>query len=137
MPLRGRKYTITEGGVRGVGLVNSPLIAPTFRGASTDQLVQVTDWYFTLASAAIQGPGGSMSDLPESRAAHDFLFHDQPAFEEGDGRDQWAWLASGDDSKHNRTWMLHTIAPDLDGNGRAQGSLMNGTLKIVTGELAT
>jgi hypothetical protein len=95
----------------------------------------VTDWYFTLATAAIQGAGGSMADLPESQAAHNLLYHDQPAFEEGDGRDQWAWLSSGDESLHNRTWMMHTIAPDLDNNGRPQGAIMNGTMKLITGEL--
>lgn len=49
-PLRGVKNTLWEGGVRGAGLIFSPLIARPFRVAS--QLMHVSDWLPTLYSAA-------------------------------------------------------------------------------------
>jgi len=51
----------------------------------------------------------------------------------GDGRDQWSWLSTGDAREHNRTWIIHTIAPDLDPHGNPQGAILNGTMKLVTG----
>lgn len=136
LPPRRRKYTITEGGVRGVGLVWGAGLAPSLAGQSTDRLIHVTDWYFTLATAAAVGIGGSEADSPETARVMASLLEDQPPFAEGDGRDQWAWLSSGDDALHNRTWAIHTIAPNLDADGRPQGAIMNGTWKLVTGERA-
>lgn len=49
-PLRGVKNTLWEGGVRGAGLIFSPLISKPFRVAS--QLMHVTDWLPTLYAAA-------------------------------------------------------------------------------------
>lgn len=49
-PLRGVKNTLWEGGVRGAGLVFSPLISKPIRAAN--QLMHITDWLPTLYSAA-------------------------------------------------------------------------------------
>jgi arylsulfatase A-like enzyme len=51
-PLRGNKQTFFEGGVRGVGLVSSPLIDRRFRGRTTDALIHVSDWYPTFVNLA-------------------------------------------------------------------------------------
>lgn len=49
-PLRGVKNTLWEGGVRGAGLIFSPLISKSSRVAS--QLMHVSDWLPTLYGAA-------------------------------------------------------------------------------------
>lgn len=58
-PLRGVKNTVWEGGVRGVGFVNSPLFGNT--SYVSDNFFHVTDWLPTLYSAA----GGDPSTLPK------------------------------------------------------------------------
>lgn len=49
-PLRGVKHTLWEGGVRGVGLLWSPLLARPMRVAQ--QMMHITDWLPTLYSVA-------------------------------------------------------------------------------------
>ncbi|XP_046604335.1 arylsulfatase B-like [Neodiprion virginianus] len=56
-PLRGTKYTLYEGGVRGVAAIWSPRLYDTMR--VSDQLVHMTDWLPTLYAAA----GGKVGDL--------------------------------------------------------------------------
>ncbi|XP_026682470.1 uncharacterized protein LOC103513493 isoform X2 [Diaphorina citri] len=51
-PLRGVKNTLWEGGVRGAGLIWSPLLES--RGIVAEQYVHVSDWLPTLLSAAKQ-----------------------------------------------------------------------------------
>ncbi|KZC10054.1 Arylsulfatase B [Dufourea novaeangliae] len=71
-PLRGTKYTLYEGGVRGAAAFWSPRIQ---KGARvSNQLVHITDWLPTLYSAA----GGDLNDLGEI-----------------DGIDQWRVLSEG------------------------------------------
>ena len=57
-PLRGTKYTLWDGGIRGVGLIWSPLLKKT--AFSYDGLFHMTDWLPTLYAAA----GGDVSSLP-------------------------------------------------------------------------
>ncbi|XP_076623888.1 arylsulfatase B [Colletes latitarsis] len=71
-PLRGTKYTLYEGGVRGVAALWSPRIQKAAR--VSNQLVHITDWLPILYSAA----GGDLKDLGEI-----------------DGIDQWRVLSEG------------------------------------------
>ena len=60
-PLRGAKEEVFEGGVRGVGLVHSPLSSR--KGEVEEGIVYITDWMATILSAAsINVPGGLDSE---------------------------------------------------------------------------
>ncbi|KAJ1528578.1 hypothetical protein ONE63_006982 [Megalurothrips usitatus] len=102
-PLRGVKHTLWEGGVRGAGLLWSPLLARP--GRVSRQLMHVTDWLPTLYRAA----GGDPGALPAI-----------------DGVDLWDALSFDLDS--NRTSVLHNI-DDVFG----VAALTVGQWKIVTG----
>ncbi|CAH0721411.1 unnamed protein product, partial [Brenthis ino] len=83
-PLRGVKNTLWEGGVRGAGLIWSPLIEKKSRIAK--QRLHLVDWMPTLLSAA----GMNISTLKDL-----------------DGIDQWNALSK--DLKSERNTILHNI----------------------------
>lgn len=51
-PLRGAKFSLWEGGTRGVSLMHSPLLPKPARGTVNNGLMHASDWYNTLLSAA-------------------------------------------------------------------------------------
>ncbi|GFR02792.1 arylsulfatase B [Trichonephila clavata] len=107
-PLRGKKFTIWEGGIRVPAFIWSPLLKLREPRIST-QLMYVADWLPTLYTAA----GGDTRNL-------------------GDINGQSIWDALVNNSPSPRTEILHNINPIYN-----VSSLRRGDLKLITGNLTT
>ncbi|KAF6022692.1 ARSB [Bugula neritina] len=116
-PLRGRKATYWEGGVRGNGFVYSPLLKNP--GSTSKELMHITDWYPTLVKLA----GGSMAGTKP------------------DGYNVWDSINLGAPSP--RKDILHNIDPMYKKKGESvskvfdtsvQAALRHGDWKILTGD---
>jgi len=104
-PLRGSKYTLWEGGVRGVGWMWSPLLVKS--GYVSMHMMQIFDWLPTLLHPA----GFDMSQLPQDI----------------DGIDLWDVLSLNKE-KSVRNEMLHNID-----KGAHNYALRLGDMKIKSG----
>ncbi|KAK7495633.1 hypothetical protein BaRGS_00013080 [Batillaria attramentaria] len=105
-PLRGVKNTMWEGGVRGVGLINSPLLGST--SYISENFFHVTDWLPTLYRAA----GGDPSTLKNL-----------------DGYDMFDMLRKN--GSQVRTEVLHNIDPVNNFS-----AIRVGDYKLVTGHIS-
>ncbi|XP_015608392.1 arylsulfatase B [Cephus cinctus] len=104
-PLRGTKYTLYEGGVRGVAAIWSPLLQDVAR--VSDQLIHITDWVPTLYAAA----GGDIRDLREL-----------------DGVNQWRAL------NHSGQSTSRTILLNIDEISKTEGAI-HGRFKLIRGSI--
>ncbi|XP_017765619.1 PREDICTED: arylsulfatase B-like, partial [Eufriesea mexicana] len=98
------KFTLFEGGVRGVACIYSPLIKNSSR--VSNHLMHITDWLPTFYSAA----GGNLEDLEENL----------------DGTNQWSTLVSGEKSKRE------TILLNIDEVENLSAALL-GRYKLIRG----
>ncbi|XP_059146181.1 arylsulfatase I-like [Physella acuta] len=106
-PLRGVKATLWEGGVRGVGLIHSPLLQK--QGYVSQQMLHVCDWLPTLVKAA----GGDPSTLTNL-----------------DGYDSWDMLSQNGPAVRNE--ILHNIDPQDDSS-----AIRVGDYKLLMGDLGS
>jgi len=103
------KYTLYEGGVRGVAALWSPRLHRAARVCN--ELIHITDWLPTLYSAA----GGDLRDLGEI-----------------DGVDQWCMLSEGRPRTREQILLNINEVSKTEGAIYRQYKLVRGTLESET-----
>lgn len=115
-PLRGGKNTLWEGGVRVLGAVKGPGVPA---GAALHRPVHATDWLPSLVSLATGG-----ADFKQ------FAPPGEPPYEEGDGVDVWATIASAGAAPAQRDWVLLETHADASYLTHGDG-LIVGDMKLL------
>ncbi|XP_005099114.1 arylsulfatase B [Aplysia californica] len=118
-PLRGRKFTLWEGGLHGVGFVTGGRLP--VKGLVNNELIHVSDWFPTLVGLA-QGSLNGTKPL--------------------DGFDMWDTISRGTPSE--RTVLLHNIDPLFAKRGvplyndtfdtSVRAAVRVGDMKLITGD---
>lgn len=114
-PMRGGKNTLWEGGTRVVGAIAGPGVRPGI----TYQKHHATDWLPTLVSMA------------SGRPWTDFVPETEPAYQIGDGLNNWPLMSGGDSA---RDWLLYEAHPidEISENSNFHGNAMVlGDMKII------
>ncbi|XP_070556392.1 arylsulfatase B-like [Ptychodera flava] len=124
-PLKGKKATLWDGGVRVPAFVNSPLLHDNVRGTKYKGLMHITDWFPTLLHLA----GGTS---PSKKL---------------DGVNQWKSISEGAPSKRkdallnintlNSVLVTHDPKPFSDNpyfDIRIQSAIREGIWKLMTGK---
>ncbi|XP_072044306.1 arylsulfatase B-like isoform X2 [Amphiura filiformis] len=122
-PLRGKKKTLWEGGIRANGFVNSPLIPSDARGRVSHDLIHVTDWFPTLVEGLAGGTFNGTKPL--------------------DGYNVWETIR--DNKPSPRTEILHNIDPmlttstvsDVTGDSGEFNSNVNAAIRVGDWKLIT
>jgi len=128
MPLKGRKASVWEGGVRGVALIHGAGLKK--KGYVSHQLIHVSDWYFSLPTLAARGLDSDEEDK-EVRSRLRAWMADQSPFLPGDGMDVWDAIASN--STSGRTELIHVAQP----GDELSGALRVGQWKLLVGSHQT
>lgn len=120
-PLRGGKFSNFEGGIRVNAFVTGGALPAARRGASTEQLATVWDWYATYAGLAGVDPtdgAAAAAGLPP----HDSL-------------DLWPWLSGANASSPRSEVIIgDTTAETPNADGAALvGGLIKGDMKLLLG----
>ena len=127
-PLRGRKATLWEGGLRGVGFVAGLGVAKSFVGGTMPQLMHAVDWLPTLCSIAVRGIGAAAA--ADSRNWTMLLDPTEPPRQLGDGMDLSRVLAEADVTEV-RTELVHESHPASDPHGGHGSALRVGRYKLL------
>ena len=130
-PLRGYKFSVWEGGVRGVAFVSGGLIPARRRGEKFEGMMHEADWYFTLAKglAGLSVPADTGPVPPDSL-------------------DMWPSIVSGSKSPRNEVVTLPLSNPAVNVSAGPSGvsgapcpagkgcatSFRQGSWKIIIGD---